>query len=333
VTKLILTTSDSGAGHLKFIRIADTVIPATHRLVSGPTPADSGAEFFASRKRMAPDEWGDDEGHEGDASAIRSLSTIWGQLEDLCDTFEAVELWIDPTPNAQLVMAQLLDRLSRHSGLIGKLSLVHPDTPLGELKADGTVALLTRRPVVQSHLVIASAVWRALAQPTPQAFVQLLNEDLSIFPHLRSAVIEVIQELPDSKTALTATESNMLALIRPGAVSPSDLFPGHMKKTTRRVFDYWETGQILDRLAQASAPAVLGLSEGPFTLELHDDQDRYNSYRQSRLRLSDLGERLAEGRDDISRHNKISRWWGGVKLTNDSLWRWDAAQERLIAPG
>jgi hypothetical protein len=25
-------------------------------------------------------------------------------------------------------------------------------------------------------------------------------------------------------------------------------------------------------------------------------------------------------------------WWGGTELTNDNLWRWDAANRALIAP-
>ena len=34
-------------------------------------------------------------------------------------------------------------------------------------------------------------------------------------------------------------------------------------------------------------------------------------------------------KEDFSRHNPIDRWWGGTRLTNDRLWRWDAV---LTAP-
>jgi hypothetical protein len=51
-----------------------------------------------------------------------------------------------------------------------------------------------------------------------------------------------------------------------------------------------------------------------------------------RLSLTELGQVVLAGCDDLSRHNPISRWWGGTKLTNDNLWRWDPAKRALIAP-
>jgi hypothetical protein len=65
---------------------------------------------------------------------------------------------------------------------------------------------------------------------------------------------------------------------------------------------------------------------------MHDDRDRHARYKQSKLSLTELGQAVLAGRDDFSRHNPISRWWGGTKLTNDNLWRWDPAKQALIAP-
>ena len=100
----------------------------------------------------------------------------------------------------------------------------------------------------------------------------------------------------------------------------------------RRVLEYWELGALLDALAHCPAPAIAGLDEGPFTLEMHDDREHYKRYKQSRLSLTPLGEAILAGRDDFSRHNPIHRWWGGTELTNESLWRWDSAKRALIAP-
>jgi hypothetical protein len=98
------------------------------------------------------------------------------------------------------------------------------------------------------------------------------------------------------------------------------------------VFGYWEVGELLDGLARCPAPAVAGLNDGPFTLELHDDRERRRRYRQSSLSLTALGKAVLAGTEDFSRHNPIHRWWGGTELTNDRLWRWDAANRVLIAP-
>jgi hypothetical protein len=77
---------------------------------------------------------------------------------------------------------------------------------------------------------------------------------------------------------------------------------------------------------------VSGLDEGPFTLDMHDDRDRFERYKQSKLKLTALGKALLAGTEDFGRHNPIHRWWGGTELINDRLWRWDSANRVLIAP-
>jgi hypothetical protein len=95
------------------------------------------------------------------------------------------------------------------------------------------------------------------------------------------------------------------------------------------VYDYWEAGALLDALALASKPALSGLAEGPFTLEMHNERERYERYKESRLSLTALGNAILAGTEDFSRHNPIDRWWGGTRLTNARLWRWDPA---LLVP-
>jgi hypothetical protein len=124
----------------------------------------------------------------------------------------------------------------------------------------------------------------------------------------------------------------MLELISTGSTGPFDLFPGANKPNERRVFGYWEIGALLDGLARCPAPAVSGLDEGPFTLEMHDHRDRLERYRLSKPKLTALGSDVLAGAEDFSRHNPIHRWWGGTELTNDRLWRWDPADRALIAP-
>jgi hypothetical protein len=124
----------------------------------------------------------------------------------------------------------------------------------------------------------------------------------------------------------------MLELISGGHVQPYELFPGHEKPNERRVFGYWEVGVLLDRLAHCPAPAVSGLDEGPFDLDMHEDVDRHARYKRSRLALTELGKAVIAKADDFSRSNPIHRWWGGTELTNDRLWRWDPENLVLTAP-
>jgi hypothetical protein len=98
------------------------------------------------------------------------------------------------------------------------------------------------------------------------------------------------------------------------------------------VFGYWEVGALLDGLAHCPAPALSGLEEGPFTLEMHEDRNRHERYQRSKLKLTALGKAIVAHKEDFSRHNPIHRWWGGTELTNDRLWRWDPANRALTAP-
>jgi hypothetical protein len=155
------------------------------------------------------------------------------------------------------------------------------------------------------------------------AWFDLLGSDLSILPQLRRCILEMLEELPGRTTGLGASELRILELIAAGYLHPLEVFPHFKQRFQCRVFDYWEVGALLDGLALAPNPAVSGLAEWPFTLEMHNERERYERYKESRLLLTALGKAILAGTEDFSRHNPIDRWWGGTRLTNERLWRWD----------
>jgi hypothetical protein len=124
----------------------------------------------------------------------------------------------------------------------------------------------------------------------------------------------------------------MLELISAGDATPFDVFPGYRKPNKRRVFDHWEVGELLDGLARCPAPVVSGLDEGPFTEEVQREPERHERYRRSKLHLTQFGQAVLARSEDFSRRNPIRRWFGGTKLTNQCLWRWDARNRALIEP-
>jgi hypothetical protein len=255
------------------------------------------------------------------------------RIIDLCEPFEVIDLWIDPDPNAQLILIWLLEYFRPHEAIVSKLNLVQIDIPIGNYPAEEVVEWRIQAvKILNEHLELASSVWQAYRAPTPRDWFNLLSTDLSLLPLFRPAAIALLEELPGRATGLGATEMRMLELISEGNASPPDVFPGHEKRNTRLTFDYWQIGALLDGLADAPAPAISGLDGGPFTVELHDDRDRHQRYNRSRLSLTELGKAILAGRDDFSRHNPIHRWWGGTELTNDRLWRWDAEKQVLIEP-
>lgn len=323
MTRLILTSSDSGAGCLLGARVGDIVIPFGFRFVWDALPSDVKLQAM-----LGPGSLDHFPQHRLGQFRLKEAGVL-----DLCEQCETVELWFDPSPNAQLMLVQLLDFLSSRASIVSKLTLFQADFDIGEQRPE---AISKWKPpgvkIQNEHLEAASMAWKAYRQPTPQGWADLLETDISALPQLRQTVLELLEELPMPATGLGATEMRMLELISDGDASPFDVFPGDMKRNTRPVFDYMEVGTLLDRLARGPAPAVSGLDEGPFTDEMHKDKVRRARYRQSKLSLTALGEAVLARTEDFSRHNPIHRWWGGTELANDNLWRWDAASRALIAP-
>jgi len=333
MTRLILTTDDSGAGCLKGIGLADIVIWFGLRFTWGPLPSDAELATFLEARST---KHGSPGSHWLDFIRSRHLEEIEGKnlgLIDLCERCETIELWIDPEPNAQLTLVWLLDYLRQHGKIALKLTLVQADVPIGNHPPEEVARWwLPAVKILDDHLEAANAAWQAYRAPTPQDWFSLLSRDLSILPHLRQAVVELLEELPMRATGLGATEMRMLELISAGDAHPFDVFPGYRKRNERRVFGYWEVGCLLDGLAHCPAPVVSGLDEGPFTLQMHDDGNRRERYKRSELKLTALGKAILAQTEDFSQHNPIHRWWGITELTNDRLWRWDAANRALIAP-
>jgi len=330
--RLILTSSDSGAGALMGARLANCVIPFGLRFVWGQLPSQIELETLLSSRSAMHDASGS---HWLDLTGkrLKEARTEGLGLIEFCKRFEAVELWIDPDPTAQLTLIWLLDYLRHHAETVAKLKLVQAEVRIGNHKPEEVGSWrLPAVEILNDHLQTAGAAWQAYRASTPQNWFSLLDKDLSVLPQLRQTVLELLEELPMDGTGLGATEMRMLELISAGNAGPFDVFPGYRKRNKRRVFGYWEVGSLLDGLAHCPIPAVSGLDEGPFTMQMHDDRSRHERYKRSRLSLTALGEAIVARTEDFSRHNPISRWWGGTRLTNDSLWRWDPRYRTLIAP-
>lgn len=330
MTRLVLTTGSSAAGALQRAGLGDVVIAIERRLVWGALPSDAELDaFFAPRTTQTRGlHWLDDT----PLWRLEQSETKDRGLIELLPECDSAELWMGSEPNSQLILLWLLDHCASRRAAVSKLVMRQPSIALGE--ADPEQLAKLNPPTVglaQNHFELAGRAWRAYRAPTPQAWLDLLKADLNLLPYLEQTALDLLDELP-SITSLGATERRILELVAPGKVPPFDVFPGHQKRNERRVYDYWEVGALLDGLAQCPVPAVAGLDEGPFTLDMHDDALRHARYKQSRLSLTALGKALLAGEEDFGRHNPIHRWWGGTPLTNERLWRWDRESRSLVAP-
>jgi hypothetical protein len=305
----------------------DLVVDFSFRFVWGPLPSpDELANYLGARTS-----------DHGPGSHWSDFASRWERsknngrrdlgLAHFCQQYETVELWFDMAPNAQLRLVWLLDYFRSHPETVARLKLRLVDVEMIGLERLGKWQPRAVE-VTEGELATASAAWQAYRAATPEACLDLLAKDLSALPLLKPALLDLLEELPSGLTALGATEMRMLELIARGYSLTNELF--HLRSLRRtRIFDEWEHGYLLDGLAHGPVPAVAGLDDALRTIERENLGGRLPAYHRSRLSLTEFGKAIVAHKEDFSRHNPIDRWWGGTRLTNDRLWRWDPV---LIAP-
>jgi hypothetical protein len=252
-------------------------------------------------------------------------------LVEFCRQCETVELWFDLRPNDQLLLVWLLDHFRSYPDIVDRLrlrlltfelnSIPQHQHGLGNWKVQDIG-------ISAAELETASRAWQAYRAPTPEACFDLLSKDLSALPLVKSALIKLLNELPSSPTGLGATEMRMLEMLAWGFANANPLFHFRDLRGTY-VFNEWEHGYLLDGLAFGPVPALARLDDELRTISRENLGARHKAILRSRLSLTELGEAIVAHQEDFSRHSPIDRWWGGTRLTNDRLWRWNPV---LVAP-
>ena len=107
MTRLILTADSSTAGALVGARADNLAIAIERRLVWGALPSEVQLDaFFAARTTQENGlHWLDDT----PSWRFKEFGVTDLGLIELCSKCESVELWIDPEPNAQLMLLWLLN--------------------------------------------------------------------------------------------------------------------------------------------------------------------------------------------------------------------------------
>ena len=324
MSHLILATNDLAENVLRQSGVANLALGFYLRFVSRKLPSEEqllmGLERRSAKHCNPGDHWLDD----ACRGSLEGFGTRDVGFFELCAKFDSIDIWVDPLPNDQLVLVWLLDLLRPYKEITTKLSLVHTDDKV-ENYAPEFVAKwkLPTFKVPDNHLVTASRVWQAYQAETPEPCFDLLMTDLMILPRLRSALIAVLEELPDSVTGLGASEMDLLDSVNDGNTDPRRVGEA---RWLRDVFDGGDAQKALLELAEHPVPAVL-LGDPAF-----DNEDRYFGRSEWKVTLTELGRSLLAREDDMWRHNPIKRWWGGTELTNERLWRWDRESRLLVAP-
>jgi hypothetical protein len=322
--KRLILTSPSGLD-LKRAALADAVLPLSFRFAWGTLPSRQElAAYFGVRAGQGPgNHWSDWISPSGRGEAWRDLA-----FSDYCETFDIIELWFDPDPNDQLQLIWVLDQFQDQPATAAKLKLrlvgfslltLHP-----AWRGWNEVPLVNIR---SADLETASMCWQAYRAPTPEACFDVVRGDLSGFPLLRPALLDLLRELPWSGSGLGATEMRLVELVAAGFMGTNALF--YLRGFRQcGVFSDMEIGTLLQGLAHGPRPAIAGLDDDLRVIEPENARARLEAFQRSRLSVTEFGKAVLAHREDFTDHNPIDRWWGGTHLTNDNFWRWSSVPKK-----
>ncbi|MEE9346001.1 MAG: hypothetical protein V3U88_10395 [Methylococcales bacterium] len=197
-----------------------------------------------------------------------------------------------------------------------KLSIICKDKYLGCLSPEEMKELLKfEEPVTEKHLLLSSKAWAAFRENSPEFWCQLLNEDISVLPFLKGAVIRVLEEYPSCNNGLSRTGQQALEIISKGEKLAGKVF-GLNQELEERVFlgdsSFWV---ILQEFIDSS-PALLTLPEGKkLTLPTAKDQE---------LSITPVGLEVLSGKRNWLEITSLDRWVGGVHLELSNVWCWNS---------
>lgn len=297
----------------EFIRWADA-------LCQGPTPAGlSQTQWRELRARFAADN-----GYLPYEEALRFLSDQDRNLERFHD-HDRVVLWFEHDLFCQINLIYLLDWFSRQEPTGTKLFLICPGKHLGRLDGEALARLFgTEHEIAPSEIDLARRTWSAFCAPDPTGIERVLQGDTAPLPFLRDALLRHLQEFPSTENGLNLTERLALEVIASGESRPDRIF----RSVNDREAVFW----MGDGMFYAS---LKRLTAGPSPLLNVNGSDAWPTAEHPTtaltVEMTEAGRAVLAGKADWIGLNGIDRWLGGVHLRSEqSLWRWDDRQGRLI---
>ncbi len=186
---LNITNGESAVTVMKEAGIPGDFIPWRDVLHDGPVPAElSLNELSEVRARFIFEQgWGEFE-------AIRNSFTERDKALCSFQNYVKVILWFEHDLYDQLQLLQILDWFSDNLPDKTPLTIICTELYLGMATSKQMKDLLKFEEIVTGqHLLLATKAWTALRAPSPNRWQLLLEENTSVLPFLKSAVIRLLR--------------------------------------------------------------------------------------------------------------------------------------------
>jgi hypothetical protein len=208
----------------------------------------------------------------------------------------------------------LLVRLSKAR----RLSAVWCPRALGTMTEEELVTTyMSRAAVPPLMLRIAAEAWKAYTAPDGEALNRFVLQEWPDFAFLREGLTLHAMRFPSTRNGLGEVEQRAMAGIDSGATDFATLFARFDANAPRYGFGDGEFLRHLRRLASCAVPMITITETGDGTPP------------KALFGITPAGRKVLSGEADFIELNNADQWLGGVHLTGESLWRWDAAAREL----
>jgi len=278
-------------------------LPFREALATGPVPRDVDLE---TRARFLADA-----SHEHVLRIRNGLIDQDRALEAAMQQDEVV-LWFEHDLFCLANLLNVLLRFASHP----RLSLVWCTEPLSQ--EDLYLRYESRGSVTPAMLKLAREAWDAFTSPDPTALNRFVREDSRDFPFLREGLTLHAARFPSTLNGLGIVEQRLLDGIGIGSADFGAVFARFDPQPPRLGFGDAEALRVLRVLSSLAVPLVT-MTEEPGTPP------------KAIFARTPAAENVLRGEVDYLKVNDPDYWIGGVHITRENIWRWDADRREIVA--
>ncbi len=321
---LHIHNGDSTANTMKESGFHGEHFPFREALAIGPTPQGlSQDEWLSVRANFLS------ESSDMDARNVRSdLSAQDEKLAHISSGDEVI-LWFEHDLFCQINLVYLLNRFS-HQNMwlslicIGEFPGRENFRGLGELSAGQMASLFdARHEVTRAELSLAEKAWSAFCSPDPRRIEDLITEETSALPYLRSALNQHLARFPSVTNGLGHAENRLLEIVSEGVTDFMQLCKAFFDREPAYGLGDHQVWRDMKRMASVPQPLV--------KITGFDDSDSASRSYKASFDITQAGIDVLNGIADFVNMNGIDLWLGGVHLRDkENLWRFDEQTQRLI---
>lgn len=217
----------------------------------------------------------------------------------------------------QLQLIQILNTLADLPEWLDKTKLIQSNAFISTLNTTA-VKTLFDSPVAltAAHINLGQQAWSAFRQNTPKALDELLNEDLSLLPYLKSSLLRIRQEFPDPTQGLGRTERQILEAVADNNNDTASLFRSNQAKEEAAFMGDASFFNIVERLSKGQKP-LLKIESSDHLLN-QTSTVKPKTLKGCCIYLTDTGKSALEKRFNRLTDLPAPYWIGGSKIENEN---------------